>query len=310
MASTRLGKSLAVRFSGDGRWLAVTTATKVQVLSPDDLSKCWELKIRDPSDVRFSPDGRTLLAKTTSGALSLHVVGSSSRGRGLGRSDGEGPAPEFAGADRVVNASWAGLLEILDVGRGASITQQRFPHEMITAVHQSVPASRWVILHSPKATADDRPPEPDYLSVWEAAVPTGTPKLVPTGLRFIRDSALHPSGEIIAVVHGAPPVSLALVDVATGVVSATRQVDYGGTTNELAWSPDGGELAVIERGAVRIYDRSLEPLRETLMVYPCSVAYSPDAQRLAIGSWEDGVVLDTGPGFDGWRAPRRPSQLP
>ena len=67
---------------------------------------------------------------------------------------------------------------------------------------------------------------------------------------------------------------------------------------------------MIERGAVRIYDRSLEPLRETLMVYPCSVAYSPDAQRLAIGSWEDGVVLDTGPGFDGWRAPRRPSQLP
>jgi dipeptidyl aminopeptidase/acylaminoacyl peptidase len=300
MASTRLGKSLAVRYSGDGRWLAVTTATKVQVLSADDSSTRWELKIRDPSDVRFSPDGSALLAKTTSGALFFHIVGRNSRGRRLGRSDGEGPAPEFAGADRVVNASWGGLLEILDVSSGASVAQQRFPREMITAVHRSLSGSRWVILHSPKATVDDCPPEPDYISIWEGALPIGAPMLVRTGLRFIRDSALHPSGERIAVVHGASPASLALVDVATGVVSATRQVEYGGTTNELAWSPGGRELAVIEREAVRIYDGRLEPLREMSLVYPCSVAYAPNGRRLAIGSWKNGVVLDTGPDTDGW----------
>jgi WD40 repeat protein len=303
MASTRLGKSLSVSFSGDGRWLAVTTETKVRVLSSDDSSTRWELKSQDPSDVRFSPDGSTLLVKTTSGALSLHVVGRSSRGRSLGRSDGEGPAPEFAGPDRVVNASWRGLLEVLDARGGASVTQQRFPHEMINAVHRSVATSGWVILHAPKTAADAQFPEPGYLSVWQGAVPTGTPVLVRTGLRFVRESALHPSGGIMAVVHGGSPASLALVDIATGVVSATRQVEYGGTTNELAWCPDGQELAVIERDAARIYNRSLELVGEMPLVYPCSVAYSPDGQRLAIGSWKDGAVFDAGPGAD-WRRPR------
>jgi WD40 repeat protein len=298
MANTRLGKSLSVTFSGDGRWLAVTTATKVRVLSPDDTSTRWELKIRDPSDVRFSPDGSTLLVKTTSGALSLHVVGRNSKGRTLGRSDGEGPAPEFAGPDQVVNASWAGLLEVIDVSRGESVARQRFPREMITAVHRSMAISRWVILHRPKVLPDEQLPGPDYFSVWQGEVPIGTPVLVRTGLRFIRDSALHPSGGIAAVVAGGSPASLAIVDIATGIVSATRQIEYGGTTNELAWSPDGRELAVIERGAARIYDRDLELLRELPMVYACSVAYSPDGKRLAIGSWEDGAVFDAGPGSD------------
>ena len=221
----------------------------------------------------------------------------------MGRSDGEGPAPEFAGADRVVNASWEGLLEIIDVGRGASVTQQRFPHEMISAVHRSVSGCRWVILHSPKATVDDRPPEPEYLSVWEGPLPTGASVLIRPGLRFIRNSALHPSGGIIAVVHGTSAASLALVDVATGVVCATRQVEYGGTTNEIAWAPGGGELAVVEREAVRIYDRSLDPLRVVSLHYPCSVAYSPDGRRLAIGSWENGIVLDAGPDSPGRTAP-------
>jgi len=190
-----------------------------------------------------------------------------------------------------VNGTWDGLVEVLDVKSLSIVAQWRFVGEMITAIHHCAKSNNWFFVHSPKATTDSLPPEADYFSIWSGAAPTGSPVLVRPGLLFIRASALHPTCEVIAVVHGAPPTSLAIIDPMTGSVLAERRIESGGTGSQLVWSPTGKQLVVIERDAARIYDRDLELLREYPLAYACSAAFSPNGKALAIGSWKNGTVL-------------------
>src|SRR5262245_52586146 len=90
-----LGKSLSIAFSLDGELLAALTERSVRILSSADLSTRLTLKIRDPSDVRFSPSGDTFLVKNTSGRISWHAI-DGRHSQVIRPDEGEGPAPDFA----------------------------------------------------------------------------------------------------------------------------------------------------------------------------------------------------------------------
>jgi WD40 repeat protein len=285
-----LGKSLSVAYSRDGQWLAALTERSVRVLSAVDVSERFAVKVKNPSDVRFSPNTQGFLVKTTSGRISWHAIDGSDS-KVIRKNDGEGPAPVFATNKQFLNARWDGSVEVIDLDTERSLPIQSFEGEMIAAIHRLADGAAWLFLHSPRATADDRQPEPCYFSRWTGEVPSRNPRLVQHGLRFIKASAPRPSGELLAVVHGAPPNELAIVGAQDSTIHAKRTIDSGGTGSELAWSSDGRRLAVIEDHAARVYDQGLELLEEFPLRYASSVAFAPDGRALAIGSWEKGAVV-------------------
>ena len=286
----RLGKSFSVAFSPHGEWLAALTERSVRILSSTDGSKRFEVKVRDPSDVRFSPGGDAFLVKSTSGQISWHAI-DGSHSRVIPGHAGEGPSPEFASNTRVVNAGWNGLVEIIDLPSHGSVDARLFSGEGIAAIHRFDGEKGWLLRHSPKATAENLPPDACYFTRWSGELPVGVPSEVRHGLRFIRASSLHPAGEMLAVVNGAPPNQVAVIDARTSTIHETRAVEPSGTGSQLAWAPDGQRLAVVENHAVRIYDQQLVLLEEFPVPYASSVAFAPNGRALAIGSWEDGAVI-------------------
>jgi WD40 repeat protein len=291
MTIERLGKSLSVAFSNDGELLATLTERSVRILSAADRSKLLTLKLRNASDVRFSPSGNAFLVKTTSGQISWHAI-DGGHSEVIRPDQGEGPAPEFASSTQVVNAGWNGVVELINLASAGSVNARRFEGEAITAIHRLADGKIWLLRHSPKATAEDLPPEPCYFTSWSGEVLSGTPCFLRHELRFIRASALHPSGRVLAVVSGAPPNQLAVVDANTSTIHKTLVIEPSGTGSQVAWSPDGQCLAVVENHTVRVYDQQLVLLREFPVLYACSVGFAPDGRALAVGSWQDGSILE------------------
>jgi hypothetical protein len=142
--------------------------------------------------------------------------------------------PTPATNKQFLNARWDGSVEVIELDTARSLPIRSFEGEMIAAIHRLLGGAGWLFLHSPRATADDCPPEPCYFSRWTGEVPSGNPSLVQHGLRFIKASAPHPSGELLAVVHGAPPNELAIVGAKESTLHARRTIDSGGTGSELA----------------------------------------------------------------------------
>ncbi len=237
----------------------------------------------------FNPKSDGFLIKTASGEISSHSL-EASRPQRIPAVEGEGPAPQFMSDTQIVNASWDGAVEIIDLRAQRSLNSRTFAGDMIMALHRLKSGDGWIMLHDPQATTDGLPADPSYFSLWSGEQPAGTPSFIRHGLRFIRASALHPAGQTLAVVYGAPPDHLALVDAKDSTIRKTIRVEFGGTGSELVWSPNGELLAVVERDAVRVYDEQLLRVREFAVPYASSVAFAPNERALAIGSWKDGVL--------------------
>jgi len=284
----RLGTSLSVAFSPDGNSLATLSERSVRVVSSRDGSVGITIKARHPSHVRFSPNGRNLLVKTTSGKISLHDL-DSGRSQVVRAAQGEGPAPEFATDGLVVNVGWNGVVEVIDLVAASSIQTRQFKGEMLAGLHRC--GEGWVLHHSPNATSDDRPPDPCYFTQWSTVLLGDSPRYIRPELRFIRGSSLHPSCATLAVLCGAPPNQLVLIDTSSSTMVATRPIEPGGTGSGLAWSHDGQRLAVVEENAARVYGQDLALLYEARVQHAASVAFAPKDNVLAIGSWQDGCII-------------------
>jgi hypothetical protein len=192
-------------------------------------------------------------------------------------------------------ASWDGHLNILDANRLALVRSRRFD-ERLTRLLLDAPRARFVVEHSPRALIDDKPPDPAFFTIWDVPPGDAPIQILRPKLSFVRSSALSVAGDVLAVVHGAPPTQLTLVDVSTATIRATVSVESGGTGGGLAWSPDG-RLAVVEDHSVTLYTPSLTRSFELEVPYACDVAFAPTGSRLAVGLWENGVVTAVPP-FD------------
>jgi len=292
----RLGGSFTVAFSADGRWLATSTRRAVKIRASADFSARVTVRVPNPSEIRFAPTGEGFLVKTTSGRLSWHTIdGRESR---MIRGDvGEGTGLEFIGNARVVNTGWDGSVEVIDLESTRALMSRSYAGEMLKAVHHDPCGRRWFLHHCPKWNDATSSRDPDYFSIWSAEEPFRRVGRVAHGFDRIGASALHPLGRILAVVHGVPPGSLSLVEADAKTIHRSRAIESrGGTGSDVAWSPDGRLLAVIEdhtteRHAARVYDDQLRLVREFPLAFASSVAFAPDGRSLVIGSWQDGGVV-------------------
>jgi len=295
MKPWKIGKSYKVAFSRDGQLLA-TLGRDVFI---------WDLALKSkvvrshpfshPSYAAFSPDQRYLAVKSTSGQI---VIIDARSGRTVidfkNAADGEGSNLEYSSCGQfIVDGTWNGRLSVRCASSGAREFVQDFGGEMICGVHSSGDGKHWIIVHGPRATSHDRPPPPDYFSIWSWPFRRGSYRVLPARIPFLRSSALSPDGALLAVVYGAPPDTLSVFQVEDGICAGTVPIQRGGGTPlALGWATDGLLLGSVQEPNVVFYAwPGLRKLHELALEYASDVEFSPRDGVLALGSWQIGWVL-------------------
>jgi hypothetical protein len=106
---------------------------------------------------------------------------------------------------------------------GACVDHRDFPSDRIVELATTATGDMWLAHHSPRATTDTDPPDPDYFSIWSLLLPKTQHGVVRPELQFVRRSALSHAGERLALIHGAPPVHLSIANAGTGKISARQK---------------------------------------------------------------------------------------
>jgi len=115
---------------------------------------------------------------------------------------------------------------------------------------------------------------------------------LPARIAFSRLSALSSDGELLAVVHGAPPDTLSVFQIKDGACVGVVSIQSGGTGHALSWSTDGRLIASVQDQNIVFFTwPGLRKMHELALSYPSDVAFSPSGDILAIGSWQVGWVL-------------------
>jgi hypothetical protein len=290
----KIGTSNTVAFSRDGQLLA-TLGRYVFVWNVALKSKAVRSHpFAHPSDAAFSPDQRHLAVKSTSGQI---VIIDAQSGQTVvdfkNTADGEGSNLQYSSCgEYIVDGSWSGRLAVRRAGSGAHEFVQEFGGEMIRSVHSSWDGMRWIIAHGCKAISDDRPPPPDYFSVWDWPFRPGGHRVLPERVAFARSSSFSPDGTLLAVVHGAPPDMVSVFQLSNGTCVGAMSIQSGGTGHALSWSADGRLIGSVQDQTVVFYAwPSLARMHELSLAYASDVAFSPCGDVLALGSWQVGWVL-------------------
>lgn len=289
----QLGSSYAVSFSRDSSRLAVL-ASDVTVLDTIGKGRVFRSRpCKHPSHVLFSQDGRELFVKSTSGCLMVLDAWDGAVLRTLDAGGVEGCSPTLSASGQyLLDGSWDGRITLWDVTTGVAEWQREFAGEMIHGLCCLASRGMWLSVHSPKATTEDRPPLPDYFCLWSHPIPGMQPiRVVRPKLPFVRAVAASPTDDALAIVHGAPPRTLSVVETENWAVTATVAAEYGGCGSALAWSVRG-LLASVQNARVELYRASsLRHLGGISLPYASDVAWSADGGRLALGSWKKGRLV-------------------
>ena len=252
--------------------------------------------IAHPSDIDFSPDGRRLVVKSTSGRT---IILDATSGQVLkdfrNQKEGEGSAALFSASGQyVVSVSWGGLLTVRDSATTELVFSHLYRDHMLSDL--SMPNDRSFYVYSagapPPSQTEPPPPEIVYLHSWPLRGDNA--RELPHRWSFISRLQISPSGRYLAVVHGPPPDTLEIYDIHTSSVSACRSVRCGGTPCVIGWSPDETVLALSGDHMCHLFEMpSLAVRCEFALRYACFVGFSNSGRYFAAGSWSTSLVMLT-----------------
>ncbi|WP_430783602.1 AAA family ATPase [Actinoplanes sp. G11-F43] len=132
------------------------------------------------------------------------------------------------------------------------------------------------------------------LRSWRIGDLSETGEARPLGPYQVLELAVAPDGRSMAVTG-----TNRLVDIRTGdgSVSLWQTREQGDSIDRIAWSPDGGTLAVSDRaGPLRLWDTGTRRLTAELSAHqasPAALAFAPGGQTLASGGLDSRVLLWT-----------------
>lgn len=248
----------------------------------------------NPSNLDFSPDGKWLVVKSTSGRTK---VLSAKNGEVVcdfkNQSEGEGGAALFSPCSRhVISVSWNGLLTVRESESGKLAFSKLFDRCMLHHLSTVMDRSRFAFVSATRPQAAHLPPPPESIVVAEWPIEGGRFCVIPQQWPFIGGLQLAPTGKQVALVYGAPPSDLIVADVQTGIVKAQLPYACGGTGISLAWSQDERSLAVNGDHECTICSWPLLAKTHVFPIsYPCYIRFSASKRYLAVGSWQRSYIV-------------------
>ena len=289
----RLKTAHEFAFSPDGRRVAFIGGRYVTMLDISTRESQFAVHpIANPSHIDFSPDGRCLVVKGTSGRT---IVLDTKTGGLLcdfrNQKEGEGDSALFTACSRfVVSVSWSGLFSVRDHSTAELLFSETYSDSQLTGL--STTADRSLFVYS----VGGRPRTPDGLTPCTVALhrwPTRTAKaeVLPKEWPAIGGLQISPSGRYLAVAYGTPPSTLEIFDISTSRTVVRR--DWSGPHGcSIAWSHDERVLVVTERDGFRAYDLpELTVAHEFPIEFPCFVQFSPSEDFVGFGSWKKSFIV-------------------
>jgi WD40 repeat protein len=250
--------------------------------------------VAHPSHINFSPDGRRLVIKSTTGRT---VILDAQTGRTLrdfrNQKEGEGSAALFSSCGSyVVSVSWGGLLSVRD----STTTEIVFSHgyEDCTLNDLSAPEDRRFFIYSVgrRPLSDSQPPPPETVMLRPWPIRDTDCRQLPERWPFISALQVSPSGRLLGVIHGAPPRMIEIYDIERSRVIVRRAVRFGGTGCSIGWSPDEKLLAINGDHRCLVLEMPKLVVRHDIALrYACHVGFSPSSRFLALGSWSTSFIV-------------------
>lgn len=301
VVTTLLSSEIALKrvhgfaFSPDSRRVAYIGGRDVTMLDIGTRKSLFAVQpIANPSSIDFSPDGRRLAVKGTSGRV---IILDAKTGKLLcdfrNQKEGEGDSALFTGCSRfVVSISWGGLFSIRDRESGAVAFSQSYRDCQLTEL--STTADRSVFVYS----VGGHPRSRDGLTPCTVALqrwPNTSSKaeVLTKEWAAIWGLQVSPAGRFLALVYGTPPDTLEIYDTARS--RTVSQSQWSGSPGcSIAWSRDEKTIVTNGDDCFRMYALpGLRVVRELPAQYPCFVQFSPSEGFLGLGSWKRSLIVPT-----------------
>lgn len=288
----RIRASVEVAFSADGALLAAVGQRAVALWSVSERRRLRSISLlRYPADIAFSPSGGVLAIKNTLGELVLCEPATGNliaRFLPDGRDEGAGIA--FLTDDLIIDGSWTGAIRSRSSSRPEPETLWHEDHVMVSELMHSEDRGQWAFVIETKHDHPKFNQGADHILI--TAAPGSKPfASLSARWRFLKNGALAPAGDRVAVRFGTKDSVLQVVESPSGKRLAEVPVTQGGTGCAVGWSPDATHLIVVEKGGFSF--RRAQDLSEVGWLpspYPSAMAFAPSRGLIALGDWQAGYV--------------------
>lgn len=294
---SRLPVGMALCCSDDGNIL-VCLGKRVNVFDVQSRERILSAHpFSHPSDAAFSPKGKALAVKNTSGRI---IVLDPFTGKILNdfknKSEGEGSEVLFSPDGReLISASRKGDISIRRLSDSAIVMQQSFAGEMIGKISHDLVRRTWMFEHHPIVRPGENWASPPYLTLQRWPFEKHKAKILNLDLDIIHSATLSPDASRICYVATRRRVGrwIKISQASDGaVVASSDEIKIGGTGSELAWAANGEIVGSVQSRRFVWYRASdLSQLGEVPCTYPSSICFLPGTDNVALGSWNASAVV-------------------
>lgn len=283
--------------SDDGGNLACLSR-RVNMFELSSRKRIWSvLPFSHASQAAFSPDGKILVLKNTSGRiLALDSATGNVMYDYKNQNEGEGSEVLFSPeGDRLIDASWKGVITVRKLLERTIVTQQSVPGEMIVRISHDSIRRTWLFEHHPVVRPGENWPLPPYLTIEKWPIGEHTAKVISLDLDMIASATLSPDASKICYVCRRRSLGswIKVAKAANGeTLARSEEIKTGGTGSELAWSSDGKYIGSVQKQRFVFYNASdLSVIGEVPCTYPSSICFSPIKDEVVLGSWKASVLM-------------------
>jgi WD40 repeat protein len=292
----RLKKGSEFAFSPDSRRVAFIGGRYVTMLELGTRESRFAVHpIANPSHLDFSPDGRFLVVKGTSGRTILLDAQTGSVLRDFrNQKEGEGDSAFFTACSRfVVSVAWRGFFSVRDCESSEVMFSQSYAGECQLS-ELSCTAHRDVFVYcvgrSPRSPGGNTP---CTIEIHRWPTRAAKAESLPKEWEAIWGLQVSPSGRFVAIVHGTPADTLEIYDIEHSRTVA--QCPWSGSPGcSIAWSRDERMIVTNGDDCFRVYELpALKVALEVPAPFPCFARFSPNEEFIALGSWKQSRVIPT-----------------
>jgi WD40 repeat protein len=297
----KLPAGFCVAFSSDGTKLACS-GTRIHVLNPISLKRVSVFKpFANISAIDFSPSGEKIVAKNTSGRIAIidsnsgEIVVSNSL-----NSTREGCRPRFLfDGGQVVVGDWDGNLSILSTESFNCLRVYPYAHEMISEISLNKNSTTMLVEHQPKAFGKKQIPDKSYVMIhqlpldavygkrldFKESISTSRISNDGTKVAFVEEVIGKKSGETVKLGG-----KLKIADIKTNaIISESNDVEC---YRSLEWSTDDKQIFAATNDSFVLHEStSLLTLRRQPAEFPSSIAFHPNGDLVALGTWRTTSII-------------------